>query len=368
MAFVILTCYVGATTRAGLLVDDAGQYVRMAESWSFAARVPYTFRILTPVLAGLWPSGVLDGFTAVTLVGLALAATALYTYQRALGRGAAASLAGALLFAVSGGTIRLLTTPTYVDALTYLTEAAAFVLLARSAFWPFLVVVIVGVLNRETALALVVMYLVVEPPARTTWGRAGLVVVLPILALGVAAALKLGAAGILDGSAPLGVLQPGERAMQHVLPTLTNLFDLYSTFGVLWLLALRHLPGPTRFERRALAFGVAILLQLVVARGDEGRVLSHLFPLVVPLAMLDVERLSRRRDWTGQLLAGILVVACAASMVHARWTILESVELRYALVAAGTVVALAIAWLAGRWTAAGEAAVDARADTAHDVR
>ena len=39
-----------------------------------------------------------------------------------------------------------------------------------------------------------------------------------------------------------------------------------------------------------------------------------------------------------------LVAACAFSMVHARWTILEPAVLRYGLVALGTVVALAIAW------------------------
>jgi hypothetical protein len=72
---------------------------------------------------------------------------------------------------------------------------------------------------------------------------------------------------------------------------------------------------------------------------------------VIPLAMLEVQRLLRldgpgvigsgRR---GLLLAVLLVVACAGSMVHARWTILEPAALRYTLVALGTALALAIAW------------------------
>ena len=44
------------------------------------------------------------------------------------------------------------------------------------------------------------------------------------------------------------------------------------------------------------------------------------------------------------MLATLLVLACAASMVHARWTIVEPAALRYGLVAAGTVAALGIAW------------------------
>ena len=60
--------------------------------------------------------------------------------------------------------------------------------------------------------------------------------------------------------------------------------------GVLWLLALPHLPGPTAFQRRALVYAALVILQLTVSRGDEGRNLSHLFPVVIPLAMLDVQR------------------------------------------------------------------------------
>jgi hypothetical protein len=83
---------------------------------------------------------------------------------------------------------------------------------------------------------------------------------------------------------------------------------------------------------------------LTVSRGDEGRNLSHLFPVVIPLAMLDVQRTLQIGGRLGATLTIVLVAACAASMMHARWTILEPAALRYGLVGAGTVVALAIAW------------------------
>ena len=44
--------------------------------------------------------------TLVTLVSLMLAGGALYAYQRTIGLGRPAALAGALLFAVSGGAIQ----------------------------------------------------------------------------------------------------------------------------------------------------------------------------------------------------------------------------------------------------------------------
>jgi hypothetical protein len=358
LGLLTLGLYAVATTRVGLQKDDAGQYYQMAVRPAFLARLPYTFRVFSPGLAGLWPSDPVAGFTALTLLALPLAGTALYAYQRAINLSRPAALAGALLFSVSGGAIRMLTTPVYVDAVTYLTEAAAFWLLARRQFWPFLVVVTVGVLNRETALLLVAVYLVVEPPTRATWKRAALAIVLPSLVFGVVVVSKLWAGGVLSGVTSLATLAPFARTFQQTLPSLSELFDVYSTLGVLWLLGLRHLPGPTGFQRRALVYGALVILQLTVSRGDEGRNLSHLFPILIPLAMLEVDRALQagrdeqrdgqsagQRRWLGQVLAVVLVLACALSMVHARWTIFEPAALRYGVVAVGTVLALAIAWV-----------------------
>ena len=342
VAALVLGMYAFGTERAGLGADDAGQYSRMAQSPQFLARLPYTFRVLSPLLAGALPGDVVVGFTILTLVALVLAGVALYAYQRALGLAHAAALAGAALFAVSGGAVRLLTTPLYVDALSYLTEAAAFLALATGRFWPFLAAVVLGVLNRETALLLVPLYFATTPRVAWTRGRGALVVLLPLGALGGLVLLKLWAGGIFGGTVPAATIAPQPRAFRQGILALPDLLDVFSTFGALWLLAFKNLPGPSDFQRRSLLFGVLVVLQLVVARGDEGRVVSHLFVLVVPLAMLEAQRLvaGSRRDGFS---AAILVLACAASMVHARWTPLEPAGLRYLLVAVGTVVALGIA-------------------------
>src|SRR4051812_25550590 len=121
-----LLLFAFATTRVGLQKDDAGQYYQMAQAPALLVRLPYTFRVLTPALAGLWPGDPIPGFIAITLVALPLAATALYAFQRAIHPSWAAALAGAVLFTCAGGAIRMLTTPVYVDGITYLTEAAAF--------------------------------------------------------------------------------------------------------------------------------------------------------------------------------------------------------------------------------------------------
>ena len=316
----------------------------MAEDPAFLARLPYTFRVLTPRLAGLWPGEPVAGFTAVTLVSLILAGTCLYAYGRAVGLSVPAALAGAALFSVSGGVVRLITTPVYVDGLTYSLTVAALLFLALGRFYPFLAVVCLGVLNRETGLLLVPLYLVVAWPVREEWRRAALVILAPMALFLVVVIVQLGVGGALTDAALLGALRPAPSAMRQVIPSPTDLFDLFSTFGVLWLLAASNLPGPTRFLRRASLFAVLVVAQLVVARGDEGRVLSHLFPVVISLAMLDVQRATALGGAAGTVWGTTLVVGAAASMVNARWVLVEPTAVRYALVAVGTGAALFAAW------------------------
>ena len=109
-------------------------------------------------------------------------------------------------------------------------------------------------------------------------------------------------------------------------------------FGVLWLLAVRHLPGPTAFQRRALVYGALVILQLTVSRGDEGRNLSHLFPVVIPLAMLEVQ--ARAGDVGGRL--GMLLATAAGGRLRGEHGArplddLEPAALRYGLVAVGPI-------------------------------
>jgi hypothetical protein len=342
IAALLGALYLVGTERVGLRTDDAGHYVRMAEEPAYLARLWYSFRVLSPLLASAAPGGAVTGFTVVTLASLALACVALYAYERAVGLSRTAALAGAGLFAVSGGPVRLLTTPSYVDAASYLGEAIAFLALASGHFGLFLTAVATGVLNRESALLLVPLHFVASPPGWRARRRDALVLSAPLAVYALLIAVKLGLGGVLGGGVPLASIAPLPRAYEQGIPTLQALFDLYSTFGVLWLLALKNLPGPTRLQRGALIFGGLVVLQLVVARGDEGRVLSHLFVLVVPLAMLEVDHLRSSGVRYAAPLVAIFVLACAASMVHGRWTVFDWTALRYGLVASGTAVALTL--------------------------
>jgi hypothetical protein len=335
---VLVGLYTFATERAGIFKDDTRQYGLMAEDPSFLTRLPYSFRVLTPLLASAIPGDLLTGFVIVTLAGLLATSMVLYLFLRALDLGPWVSLAGVALFLGSGATTRALTTPVYVDALTYLAEVAAFycLLVRREAL--FAATLVFGVLNRETILLLVPLYLLqLRSEGRLTRAhlpRIALVVGLPLLTLGLVVVTKLLAAGALpDG---LGVLEPRARTFRQTIPTWPELADIYSVYGAAWLLAILNLRRAPPFLRRGLLFGVLVVLQLSVSRGDEGRNLSHLLPLVIPLAVLEFRALSPARGLA-------LLVACLASMLNFRWVLVPITLVRYALVALGSLVALALA-------------------------
>jgi hypothetical protein len=335
---LLIALYSFATERAGIFKDDTRQYAMMAEDPAYLARLPYSFRVLTPLLAGSIAGDLLTGFTIVTVAGLWGAAVVLYLLLRALELGRWVSLAGVGLFLGSGATTRALTTPLYVDALTYLAEVAAFFFLLLRREVLFAVTLAVGVLNRETMLLLLPLYLFQLRSEgrlhRANLPRAALVVGLPFIALGLVIVAKLLAAGAVpDG---LGVLEPRARTFRQTVPTWQELADIYSVFGAAWLLAALNLRRASPFLRRGLLYGGLVILQLSVSRGDEGRNLSHLLPLVIPLAVLEFQGLSAVRGVT-------LLLACLASMLNFRWVIVPLSMVRYILVAVGSLVALSLA-------------------------
>jgi hypothetical protein len=333
----LLALYVFATTRSGLEKDDTRHYVQMAQDFWYLPRVPYTFRILTPLLVSALPIETTRGFSLVTLGGLWVTAILLYLLLRGLGLGRLASGGGLAIFLGSGLTTRALTTPTYVDALTYLTEVAGFYcLLARREAW-FALTLLLGTLNRETALFLAPVYLLeLRADGRLTrqnLPRVGLVLGPPLLALACVVTLKLLAGGVLQSG--LGVLETKPRTFEQNVPSTQDLADIYSVFGLAWLLALLNLRRAPRLLRHGLVFGLLVVLQLSVSRGDESRNLSHLLPLVLPLAALELQGLSPRA-------ALLLVLGCLASTVNFRWALLTSAPLRYVVVAGGSLLGLAV--------------------------
>jgi hypothetical protein len=284
----LLVLLLVVTERSGLEKDDTRHYVQMARDPTYLPRVPYAFRVLTPGLVHLLPLETLAGFTLVTFVALWLCAGALYCYCRALGIDRRASAAVTCLMVGSGATVRLLTTPTYVDAASYLFTLLALLALRFRKPRRFALVLAVGVLNRETILLLLPVYLLQLRAAgrlnRQALPRLALVFGLPLLTLGTVVALRLLTGGILETG--LEPLRTKPRTFEQNIPSPQDLADIYSVFGVAWLLALGGWRRASGLLRRSAVYALLIVLQLAVSRGDESRNLSHLLPVVLPLAGL----------------------------------------------------------------------------------
>jgi hypothetical protein len=333
----LLILYFFATERAGLFKDDTRHYGLMAEDPSYLPRLPYAFRVLTPTLVHLLPLDTATGFSVVTLVALWLSAVVLYFFLRRLGCDRWSARSGVVLFLGCGATIRLLTTPTYVDGLTYLTELAAFACLACGRERLLALTLTLGVLNRETALLLIPVYLLERRAAgrlsRFDLPRAALVAGLPLVALLAVAKVKISLAG--GPGVALAALETKPRTFVQNVPSFQDLADIYAVFGAAWLLAPFALRQAPPLLRRGLIFGALVVAQLLVSRGDESRNLSHLLVLILPLTTLEL----RRQVGPGRL---TVALACLVSTVNYRWVVLPNIAVRYLLVALSTVTALGL--------------------------
>ena len=124
-ALVIGALYLWGTQRAGLFKDDTEYYGRLAENLADPAHLPYTFRLLTPWIVSLLPMETAAGFTVVTAISLVSAAVMVYVFSARLGYSLVACLGALAVFLFSSVVIRMLTTPTYVDPLTYALSMAS---------------------------------------------------------------------------------------------------------------------------------------------------------------------------------------------------------------------------------------------------
>jgi hypothetical protein len=262
----------------------------------------------------------------------------LYAFLRALDLAPLAAGAGVALFLGSGLTIRMLTTPTYVDPLSYLANLACFYFLATRREALFSGALTLGTLNRETSLFLVPVYLLQLRSAgrlgRRDLPRVALVVGVPLLTLGLAATIRLLAAGALEHG--LNLPPPRPRTFEQNVPSPQDLAEIYSLFGAGWLLALLSLRQAPLLLWHGLTLGALLMLQFTISRGDESRNLSHLLPVVLPLAALQFRG---RSGWQ----SAVLLAASLLSMLNFRWVVLPGAAVRYLLVAFGSIGALAMA-------------------------
>lgn len=346
--------YLFLTSRADIRDgNDNAIYMAMAENPSTYYLYPFRSRILTPIIVHFLPVELKLGFMISTFVSVNLTAIMLFLFMRRLGLSRTSSLLMLSVYLFSWGPVHSLTNPFLSDPLTYLFLVSGFYLLLGTSDLTFAIITFCGALNRETSLFLLPSYYLTirkQSSRLAALFRTLLIAIPPVAAiayLGFAphSSSVTWTSNYLNASSIV-------RIMQHHIAK-NALFDVYSTFGAVWVLSILNIDkteAASRLLRTNTIFTTLVLLQLLIAT-DESRLLAFLFPLVIPLGAYEFERTLQRfpSGYKGIVLLVTLVLGEIASLVNWRWVLIPDRYLRYLLVVLGTLTTLAVASINRKW-------------------
>lgn len=265
------------------IVGDAVHYLDMASG--VGAPPPYGLRILTPWLVSLLPIPPQKGFYVINITSLLLTAGLLgYWVHSYLGRREFGWLVLAVLsFMCSFGVVFHLIDPWLVDPVTYAFLVAQMIALAAHREIVFLILTIIAVLNRETALFLLPTWGLMRVAGQKSLMKSGQRLLPGLVPLGILVLLLLNASG---GHSPQLAPLVKEMLRTKLHPIFLRKFmtEVWLSFGLFWLLALLDSWQGKRVYLPYLPFMFLVVAQLAVAT-DTRRLLFMLFPLVYGAAI-----------------------------------------------------------------------------------
>lgn len=263
------------------IVGDALEYIQMAREGLAGVPEPFRFRLLTPWLASLFPDEV-QGLHIVTLVGLFLFYLATYmALRQQLVSKTAAALAVVLVFSAFWHQFN------YFDP--YLTDGlalglnSAFVLLAlQGALLSSFAVVMVAVINRETSVSFVPLWVVLRPRSLASW-------VAPVAAIFLVFIVR-------HASGPGSSL-----TMLHWSGPVSWVGLVFLSWGGLWGLAalgaVLGLPSRPRFVGGLLALTGAMAVASSLFATDVPRMFQIMAPSIAFGVGASLQALQARKSW-----------------------------------------------------------------------
>ncbi len=284
---------------------DVALYTRMSQGAPLdSIPKPYRYRVLTPFLARLVPflprgmSQFYDvdrekilkfKFGVVNMIGLTLSAYTLFLLLRTLAFSPLEALTGGFLFLTSFHVVTYGGVP-LVDPWGYFFLFLGLLCVLRRWYVPLAIVVLLGMLAKETT-ALLVVYILFLP---RSWKERGLALLACLPGLVEYAIFRFVLAptnigfqyGV--GSALRGILQAlvPNRMWAYIA------FDGGMAFGAVWLLGLVGWWQSRRADDRTfwrLGFVVPLIMLIPFAIGSNiGRIWFLGFPVMIPLALIGV--------------------------------------------------------------------------------
>ena len=286
-----------------VLETDHFRYIEMARQpfaeEPLARTAPFCWRVLTPWLAHgltLTGLGLNPAFYLLTNIFLFAFLLTLFLYLRDLDHGLPLSLFGVALAGLVQGAVRWYEYQYWMtDPLCLFLVALAFRLIRRRSDAALGLVSVAGVLTRES-FVLVLPYYVLRRLRDSGWGVAlGRALAVSGLAIGVLVLVRHLIVPANDPETLRTIARAVGFRLRHLLDNQLYLLS-FGSFGVLFAL-IWLLPGRlfswcrTRYDEAA--FVALAYLSLAMGNNTE-RLLAYALPVVLPLALGQLETFSRQ--------------------------------------------------------------------------
>jgi hypothetical protein len=306
VALLPLPGVIGADRAPGL---DAHIYVAMAESPTVFTMPPYAYRIGVPWVAHLLPFSIEMNFFLLTCFGLLAALVLGYILFRELGYSHGLALLGLSFVAAAPEVSVYLGNHFLVDPLALGLILAVLVAIEKGvSAGPIALLLLIASLFKETAFFVVpVLYLRLAGARRVDRQAAWQTLLISAPAIVASLTLRLAWGGAFDAFPYLSPWEGQRRAWYGSMEAYQAIWS--GLFGYLAVLAIVNAFSERwrDFVRRYLPYAALVVAQLLVPQNPE-RMLFFAFPVVIPLALVEFQRIrDELPDWF-PFLATLLVV------------------------------------------------------------
>ena len=287
---------------------DAHIYLAMAEAPGIFTMPPFAYRLGGPFLASMLPFPLELNFFLLSLLGVLATLMLGYVFFRELGYGHGLALLGLIFMAAAPEVTVFLRNHFLIDPLGLAFTVALFIAIERRvSAGPMALLLLVASLFKETAFFVVpVMYLRLASPRLLDWSAVSQVLLVSAPAVAAALILRFAWGGVFQAFPYLspwgGQRQPWFGSWEAYQAIWIGLF------GYLAVLAIANAFSDRwrDFARCYSPYAALVLAQMFVPQNSE-RLLFSAFPVIIPLALAEFQRIRDELPQWFPLMTALLV-------------------------------------------------------------
>ena len=272
-------------------IKDAFYYKKMAETpFDPNIMAPFCFRILTPLIAYFIPFDSGNSFFYTNFVIFILTAMLFYYFLKRLNFNKKYSILGEIIFTAGSITsIYLIHNFIMVDQLNQLLFLlGCYFLISKKTFKSyytdifFMLILAVGVLNKETILFLIPIYFILK--SGPIYKKISMSILISCPAILIFTILRL--------FIPYSGTYEELWFLFHIENLQSTLYNIFLTFGPLWFMAFFNFDCKNKFLRYSYWILPLFIFQIILA-SNIFRLIFLSFPIVIPLALLEFKKYNK---------------------------------------------------------------------------